>query len=332
MSPGKRKAARRLLDSWINDIYVRAGSCLQRSRPPCSAGEKRAGPRGRIECATERRWLRGSRDPAGNNRRARAAGRERRPRGNSAPRLRAEPAVGPPGACTGSPASSAPGTRLKTASLRLAECPGSAANCSGLPTEPGTVRCPVYSLLNECGSGGRASPPARHPLVHPPDLLLGAGVRNGCVPASRGSGGGGRPRRGPMPALRRSCWSGLREGGGGPGAAERGTPVGRSPGAPAAGQLRGRAGRGLDSPPAAPGPCRGADGGCCSPPSPLGFGGSGQESLGQSSRGSAPLPRPARRVTGAELGSARAAAQEHAASGRRCPVEPRGEPPAAAPG
>lgn len=52
-----------------------------------------------------------------------------------------------------------------------------------------------------------------------------------------------------MPALRRSCWSGLREGGGGPGAAEQGTPVGRSPGAPAAGQLRGRAGRGLDSTP-----------------------------------------------------------------------------------
>lgn len=89
MSPGKRKAARRLLDSWINDIYVRADSCLQQSRPPCSAGEKRAGPGGRSESAPGRRWLqraggRDSREPTGNNRPGRAAGSELRPRGNSA--------------------------------------------------------------------------------------------------------------------------------------------------------------------------------------------------------------------------------------------------------
>lgn len=82
MSLGKRKAARRLLDSCINDIYVRAGSCLQRSRPPCSAGEKRAGPRGRSESAPGRLWLRraggwGSEDLTGNNRSGRAAGSER---------------------------------------------------------------------------------------------------------------------------------------------------------------------------------------------------------------------------------------------------------------
>lgn len=273
-------------------------------------------------------------------------GRERRPRVNSAGSietpcrsaaagtLRAEPAVGPPGLCTGSPASPAPGARCRAASLRPVECPGRPAHCSGLPAEPGTVPCPVYSPLNECGSEGRASPPVRHPLVLSPDLLLGAGVKNGSVPAGRGSGEGGRPRRGPMPALRHSCWSGLREGGGGPGAAEQGTPVGRSPGAPAAGQLRGRAGRGLDSTPRqSQGPAEALTGVAAAPPlpAPLGLGSSGQQSLARSSRGSAPLPRPARRVTGCRARLCTGAAEEHAASGRRCPAEPGGEPSAAAP-
>lgn len=232
MSPGKRKAARRLLDSWINDIYVRAGSCLQRSRPPCSAGEKRARPadganlpQDAAGCGAPANGVPGTRPgitdlvgPRGASADPTAVlpGASSLPGGARLPgagRLRAEPAVGLPGACTGSPASPAPKARCRAVSICPAECPGSPASCSGLPPEPSSVRCPVYSTLNECGSGERASPPVRHPLVLSPDLFLGAGVRNGCVPAGRGPGGGGRLRLGPMPTLRCSCWSGLREGG-----------------------------------------------------------------------------------------------------------------------
>lgn len=139
-----------------------------------------------------------------------------------------------------------------------------------------------------------------------------------------------RPRRGRATEAGADAGASLqlleRAQGGGPGAAERGTPVSRSPGAPAAGQLRGRAGRGLDSPPAGPGSCRGADEGCRSPPptppSPLGLGSSGQQSFGRSSRSSAPF----RGVTGC-----RARLQAAAERNARCSAEPRDELLAAGP-
>lgn len=245
MSPGKRKAARRLLDSWINDIYVRAGSCLQQSRPPCSAGRSEPAPADGADLprdAAPRDGVPGIRagitdrggsaDPAG-----------------ALPGDRACPALGHcgqdrlsgPGPSRGSPASPAPGARCRAGSLRPAERPGSPASCSGLPTEPALPAAPSIPAqrVRLRGKSQPASAAPSCPFPRPPPRSGGKERALAGAAAGEAARGGGR--------CSRSCWSGLREGGGGPGAAERGTPVGRSPGAPAAGQLRGQAGRGLDS-------------------------------------------------------------------------------------